>query len=391
MFECGASPCFLHGRVHLIGALAWRFAPVTQDVRKAPAKKRSQTSSTPAPPQRYKRHHGQLTGRSHADGGTSPPPPPSLMGGDENDDNVVDAYGVPLGENPAGFVTRPSSKVPNRRLPGVGGTDESADTESKTNKTTSSSALFKQCFGGTPDTATVSSYQKQNAFIMPNSRRASSESYGAMNQRERCRPKKITEKQDIHESTAQSKRPAGGQLSRGAGTALPELILRMRIINLILCTLALGLEIPFWIGRVVMLNLSELVLGVCLCGFALLLCSWEMHVPVLGEAIRENFGIVYHPFGRSAFFVMMGGLCIGQGGLELYLGAVILLNAIYTIYFPCRYPHYYKAYEECGEEDMRELAARAKARRQGHAWADQRIVQEEKQNLISKYSSASGE
>ena len=315
------------------------------------------------------------------------------MGGDENDDNVVDAYGVPLGENPAGFVTRPPSKAPNRRLPGVG-TDESADTESKTNKTTSSSTFFKQCFGGAPETAPASSYQKQNAFIMPNSRRGSSESYGAMKQRKRDA---MQAEEDYGESKVfmnpllnpNAQRVANS--AEGAGTALPELILRMRIINLILCTLALGLEIPFWIGRVVMLNLSELVLGVCLCSFALLLCCWEMHVPVLGEAIRENFGIIYHPFGRSAFFVMMGGLCIGQGGLELYLGAVILLNAIYTIYIPCRYPHYYKAYEECGEEDMRELAARAKAQRQGHAWADQRIVQEEKQNLISKYSSASGE
>ena len=323
-----------------------------------------------------------------------PPPPPSLMGGDENDDNAVDAYGAPLGENPAGFVSRPSSKAQNRRLPGVG-MDEPADTESNAKKSSTSSTLFKQWFGGTQAAApAAASYQKQSGFIMPNSRRSSNESYGAMKQRERDAKQA---EEDYGESKVfmnpllnpNAQRVANS--AEGAGTALPELILRMRIINLILCTLALGLEIPFWIGRVVMLNLSELVLGVCLGGFALLLCCWEMHVPVLGEAIQENFGIIYHPFGRSAFLVLMAGLCIGQGGLELYLGAVILLNAVYTMYIPCRYPHYYKAYEECGEEDMRELAARAKARRQGHAWADQRIVQEEKQNLISKYSSASGE
>lgn len=351
-----------------------------------------------------------------------PPPPPPLMGecdendvNGENNNNAVDAYGVPLGENPAGFVvarppSSPSRAVPNRSrrlLPGAVGMDESAGTTSSTERdrakksksASTTTTFFKQCFGGAPETgaaAAASAHRKQNALVAPsNSRRASSESYGAMRQRERD-ARQATE-EDYGESRVlrnpllnpNAQRVANS--AEGAGTALPELILRMRIINLVLCTLALGLEIPFWIGRVVMLNLSELVLGVCLCGFALLLCCWEMHVPVIGEAIRDNFGVVHHPFGRSAFFVLMGGLCIGQGGPELYLGAVILLNAIYTIYIPCRYPHYYKAYEECGEEDMRDLAARAKARRQGHAWADQRIVQEEKQNLISKYSSASGE
>lgn len=306
-----------------------------------------------------------------------PPPPPSLMGGSEDDDHAVDAYGVPIGENPSGFVSPPRKRPPNKKLPGV-------ITESNVREQTepkSASPFFKSWFGG------ASAYQKQSR------RTSSSDSYGAMKQREQ---NALSAEEDYGESKTlnpqlnpNAQRVANS--AEGEGTALPELILRMRIINIILCSVALGLEIPFWIGRIIMLNLSELVLGICLCGFALVLCFWEMHVPLFADGIRESFGIVYHPFGRAFFFVLMGGLCIGQGGLEQYLGLVILLNAMYTICIPCRYPHYYKAFEDFGEEDVRDFAVRAVARRKGHAWADHRVVEEEKRSLISEYSSASGE
>jgi hypothetical protein len=319
------------------------------------------------------------------------------MGGSEGDENdhAVDAYGVPLGENPSGFVSRPPrNRAPNRKLPGVG--TDTDDKEKEQAGAERKSPFFRACFGDASARALAPSYQKQNALFMAStSRRSSSESYGAAKQRERDA---LRAEEDYGESPSKMMNPQlnpnaqrVANSAEGAGTALPELILRMRIINIILCTLALGLEIPFWIGRLVMANLSALVLGVVLCGFALLLCCWEMHVPVIADGIRANFGIIYHPFGRSFFFVLMGGLCVGQGGLEQYLGALVLLNAIYTIYIPCRYPHYYKAFEDFGEENMRELAARATAQRQGHAWADHRIVEEEKRNLISKYSGASGE
>mmetsp|Transcript_30383 Transcript_30383/g.61631 ORF Transcript_30383/g.61631 Transcript_30383/m.61631 type:complete len:337 (-) Transcript_30383:272-1282(-) len=323
-----------------------------------------------------------------------PPSPPassaSPMGGEGAG---VDAYGLPIGANPAGFSSPPPE---GRKRSAKHQSNSSNSSNSNSNRNDkpepkATSPFFKRCFGDESSVPSSSSYQKQDAYLA--SRQASTESYGAT----KAGPPPPEE--DYGDSGASSshdpvmnpnvQRVANS--AEGAGTALPELILRMRVINLILCTLALGLEIPYWIGRAVRLNLSELVLGVCLCCFALLLCCWEMHVPVVADAIKEGLGLVYHPYGRAFFFVMMGGLSIGQGGLERILGYVILLNAIYTIYIPCRYPHYFKAFEDYGEEDVRELAARMAGRRSGKAWADPRIVEEEKRTLIAKYSTASGE
>ena len=315
-----------------------------------------------------------------------PPPPPSAMGGEGA---AVDAYGVPIGANPAGFSSPPSKG--RKRAAAAAGNNHSdkssSDNIGNSNKTKSTSPLFKRCFGG-ETTSAPESYQKS---ALVTSRQESTGSYGAAGP--------PPPEEDYGDSGAASSldpimNPNASRVANsaeGAGTALPELILRMRIINLVLCTAALALEIPAWLGRAVTLNLSKLVLGVCLCSFALLLCCWEMHVPVIADTIREGLGLVYHPYGRAFFFVLMGGLSIGQGGLEQILGYVILVNAVYTTYIPCRYPHYYKAFDDYGEEGVRDLAARVAGRRSGKAWADPRIVEEEKRTLIAKYSTASGE
>ena len=157
----------------------------------------------------------------------------------------------------------------------------------------------------------------------------------------------------------------------GGGTALPEIVLRMRLITLVICGLAMGLEVPMWLGREVEGNLAALSLAVMVCIFSLALCCYELQVPVVADAIRTNLGIVSKPYGRSLFWAFLGGLCIGQGGLEMIMGGAILLTALYSIYVPCRYPAYDKAHTDVGGEDLRRIARRKWADRKRHrAWAD---------------------
>eukprot|EP00978_Attheya_sp_CCMP212_P035372 scaffold153640_cov52-Attheya_sp.AAC.2 len=134
--------------------------------------------------------------------------------------------------------------------------------------------------------------------------------------------------------------------SLGAGTALPELIWRIRVLNLASCTLALLLEIPsFILGN--LLNPAKMVLGGYLIFFSGLLCCFELHTPVLSQMIKDNFGVLYNPIGRAIFLFLMGGLSIGQGGLLHWLVGLLLLgNGGYTGYVTMRYPEYRKLHEQ---------------------------------------------
>eukprot|EP00549_Striatella_unipunctata_P026151 CAMPEP_0118691276 /NCGR_PEP_ID=MMETSP0800-20121206/10586_1 /TAXON_ID=210618 ORGANISM="Striatella unipunctata, Strain CCMP2910" /NCGR_SAMPLE_ID=MMETSP0800 /ASSEMBLY_ACC=CAM_ASM_000638 /LENGTH=191 /DNA_ID=CAMNT_0006589029 /DNA_START=138 /DNA_END=713 /DNA_ORIENTATION=- len=170
----------------------------------------------------------------------------------------------------------------------------------------------------------------------------------------------------------------------GRGHVLSEIIFRMRIINITCSVLALLLELPSLIGDL-FVNPGRMVLGGYLSFFALILCCFELNTPTIQKPLEDKFGLIMHPLGRSFFLFLMGGLCLGQGGLQAILGFVLMGNAIYTTYVFLRYPDYRKMHEE--QPDLVSNAADKVAR---FAWANPQksfrylMNSGEQQGLISK-------
>ena len=64
----------------------------------------------------------------------------------------------------------------------------------------------------------------------------------------------------------------------------------------------------------------------------------NMEVP----ALRDNFGLVFHPSGKACLLFLMASMCVGQNNniVELLLGGLFGLNAMIIIYLLCKYPSY---------------------------------------------------
>eukprot|EP00568_Trieres_chinensis_P001484 CAMPEP_0183295174 /NCGR_PEP_ID=MMETSP0160_2-20130417/3229_1 /TAXON_ID=2839 ORGANISM="Odontella Sinensis, Strain Grunow 1884" /NCGR_SAMPLE_ID=MMETSP0160_2 /ASSEMBLY_ACC=CAM_ASM_000250 /LENGTH=230 /DNA_ID=CAMNT_0025456609 /DNA_START=123 /DNA_END=818 /DNA_ORIENTATION=- len=171
--------------------------------------------------------------------------------------------------------------------------------------------------------------------------------------------------------------------AEGGGTTLPELVFRMRVLNLALCTVALGLEVPTWLTGI-FLDPPKMVLSIYLAGFAGLLCCFELHIPAVGKFIRSNFGLLYSPGGRAAFLFLMGGLCLGQGRIwEYALGAILIMNGFYTLYITHRYPAYQQAFEENERQNIVDAVSK---RTTCHSWADPTFwaTSEEQERLMAR-------
>jgi hypothetical protein len=157
-----------------------------------------------------------------------------------------------------------------------------------------------------------------------------------------------------------SLRPNIGETNAALGEeSLRESLHKLRLLNIIACSLALLLEIPNLLGNVFTLQPARAVLGIYLSFFALLLCGYELDM-VLTEKIELYFGLLYHPVGRSFVLMLMGGLAIGQNGiLDLLLGLVFIWSSLYTLTTFCWYPEYRRRTEQ--RRDLYEEANEAVA------------------------------
>mmetsp|Transcript_14427 Transcript_14427/g.23856 ORF Transcript_14427/g.23856 Transcript_14427/m.23856 type:complete len:304 (-) Transcript_14427:46-957(-) len=167
-----------------------------------------------------------------------------------------------------------------------------------------------------------------------------------------------------------SLRPNIGESNAAIGEeSLRESLWKGRVVNLVACTVALLLELPNLLGHVFSLHPARAVLGLYLSFFSLLLCGYE--VDLYGRTfIRQNFGMLHHPIGRSFVLFLMGGLAIGQGGVLDYLvGAVFAWSSLYTAITFCWYPQYRQrtSLEDGTIEDRQSLYHQAL---QNNSWAD---------------------
>lgn len=163
-----------------------------------------------------------------------------------------------------------------------------------------------------------------------------------------------------------SLRPNTGEVNSADGEALTEKLYKLQIINIVACIAAVLLEIPAFLAHVFTLHPARAVLGVYLIIFSLLLGLYELHTPSISSMLRDNFGILYHPLGRSLFLVIMGGLCMGQSWILFYiLGAVFVLSAMDTLYCYLKFPQYRRMMQDHDSD----LWMAAKNRASRYSWA----------------------
>jgi hypothetical protein len=153
------------------------------------------------------------------------------------------------------------------------------------------------------------------------------------------------------------------------GLALHEILKTLQWSNILACSAAIVLEIAVCIFRI--FSIPRLVLGCYLGFFASLLLRIEiaqivrLHRRQLGERaademenlmgaggrnapdvqapfLRDNFGILFHPTGKTGILSLMATMCWGQTSnwIEFLLGCIFALNALVTMYIICRYPGY---------------------------------------------------
>lgn len=167
-------------------------------------------------------------------------------------------------------------------------------------------------------------------------------------------------------------RPNTGQANSNIlGQDMKDMRYRMRICNLITCSVALLLLIPSITGQLSGLHPARGVLALYLGLFCGLLCCYEIRNKRIDMNISDSFGFLYNPLGRACFLAMMGGLAIGERGLNIFLGFVFFFNCFWMLFMYCRYKEY-REWTRPGEEE--DLLAHAKERAKEYAWANPNAV-----------------
>jgi hypothetical protein len=161
-------------------------------------------------------------------------------------------------------------------------------------------------------------------------------------------------------------RPNIGESNAAIGEAsLKESLWKGRLLNIVACSVAIVWQVLHSIiGNVLFLHPARTVLGMYLTLFSILILSFETGLVVVGQdLVRQQFGLLYHPLGRSFLLLQMSGLAIGQGGIvDILLGIVFLGSSVYTMITFCWYPAYRRRIAAGEEEERQSILVTARDR-----------------------------
>lgn len=161
-----------------------------------------------------------------------------------------------------------------------------------------------------------------------------------------------------------SLRPNVGAANSADGDALPELLWKIRVLNLAACSLSVLLEIPAFLGQFLFFQWDRAILGGYLMVFCLILILYEVHTPAIATPLQDHLGLIYHPLGRAFYLVLVGGLCVGQSWIFfVVVGAVFWSSAAGTLYAYMKFPQYRRQFND---EHPRDLWMAARSR---YSWA----------------------
>jgi hypothetical protein len=167
-------------------------------------------------------------------------------------------------------------------------------------------------------------------------------------------------------------RPNTGEINSAEGEALNERLHRLQVMIVSTCIVAMLLEIPVFLGNALTLHPSRAILGIYLIFFSLLLGLQQVHTPYISEILRHNVGILFHPLGKSMYLFLLGGLCIGQAWVGMYVvGGIFWWISLEMIYSFVKYPHYRRQFDEQHQDD---LWAAAKNQASRYSWASPETI-----------------
>jgi hypothetical protein len=169
-------------------------------------------------------------------------------------------------------------------------------------------------------------------------------------------------------------RPNTGEINSAEGEALNERLHRLQIMIVSTCMVAMLLEIPVFLGNALTLHPSRAILGIYLIFFSLLLGLQQVHTPYISDILRLNVGILFHPLGKSMYLFLLGGLCIGQAWVGMYVvGGFFWWISLEMMYSLVKYPHYRRQFEE-EEQQHDDLWAAAKNQASRYSWASPETI-----------------
>lgn len=188
-------------------------------------------------------------------------------------------------------------------------------------------------------------------------------------------------------------RPNTGQTNDDSGGigSLTEVAQKLRILTIVASTVATLWECFALPARILLWEYpAKTVLGAYLALFCLLLLGVELKAP-----LRDSFGILYHPLGRSLLLFLMSGMCFGilLTWWEIILGiAFVLLGGGY-LYAYHNYPEYrrWQSYNDSTRSTTISWRDLRRATR-SVSWADpndpplawETVESEEKSSLLKK-------
>lgn len=140
------------------------------------------------------------------------------------------------------------------------------------------------------------------------------------------------------------------------GLALHELLENLRLANIIAAVASMGSLLASWFLRLVTAQLGKLVLAGYLAFLSFVLLMVEMlsifHVASIDARLKENFGLLRHPMGKTMFIYLLATLCWGIGGLmEMIIGVVYFLSATVLFTAWVTYPEFRRPFEDEDKEE----------------------------------------
>jgi len=149
---------------------------------------------------------------------------------------------------------------------------------------------------------------------------------------------------------------------------LPQIVFRIRIMNLIVSTSTLVCMIfTLWLK---IFNATKFILSIyCMFG-SLLLCFYELHLSSTDRILQDKFGLLFSPHGRAAYVIFLGALCLTQGLFPFIFGICLISNGLHIAYVIFKYPDYVTADQtSAGRQDIRDIATQRVGEWAVPAWA----------------------
>mmetsp|Transcript_20591 Transcript_20591/g.50562 ORF Transcript_20591/g.50562 Transcript_20591/m.50562 type:complete len:268 (+) Transcript_20591:151-954(+) len=165
-------------------------------------------------------------------------------------------------------------------------------------------------------------------------------------------------------------RPNTGRTNDDVGGigSLSEVVSRLRWAT-IATTLATivweGFALPSRLLIDAWINSARVVLAAYLGIFALMILGVELNAPM-----KDSFGVLYHPIGRSLLLFLMSSMCLGilEAWWEAALGICYFICGAGYVYAYFRYPEYQR-WDDYNESEVW-ANMRTAIRRRTNPWAD---------------------